>query len=83
MLRECLLLGEIHSSHGKLTGGFECHSKPSGQQIHHALCGHGGERCVIIGKNKIFVDGFDAETSTIYQFYRCKWHGCPLHGNSQ
>ena len=23
------------------------------------------------------VDGFDSETSTIYQFYGCKWHGCP------
>ena len=46
------------------------------RHIHHALCGHGGERCVIIDKKEILVDGYDTETSTVYQFYRCKWHGC-------
>ena len=35
------------------------------------------ERCLVINKNEILVDGFDSETSTVCQFYRCKWHGCP------
>ena len=28
------------------------------------------------GKN-ISVDGHEPETRTIFQYYRCKWHGCP------
>ena len=47
------------------------------KHIHHALCGHGGERCIKINKKEILVDGFEPETNTIYQFYGCKWHGCP------
>ena len=59
---------------------IECQSELIGRHIHHILCGHGGERCVVIDKNEILVDGFDSETGTIYQFYRCKWHGCPCLG---
>lgn len=40
--------------------------------IHHALCGHGGERW-ILGKP---VDGFHPETKTVFQFHGCYWHGC-------
>ena len=47
-----------------------------GWHIHHALCCHGRESCVVINKNKLLVDGFHSETSTVYQFYRCKWDGC-------
>ena len=60
---------------------IEKQSELIGRHIHHALCGHGGERCVIIDKKEILVDGYDPETSTIYQFYGCKWHGCPCLGS--
>ena len=56
---------------------IEHQSKLIGRHIHHTLCGHGGERCVVISKNKILVDRFNSEVSTAYKFYRCKWHGCP------
>ena len=56
---------------------IERHSERIGRHIHHALCGHGGERCVVINKNEILVDGYDSETSTVYRFHGCKWHGCP------
>ena len=49
--------------------------------IHHDLCGHGRERCVIIDRKEILVDGYDPETSTVYQFYGYKWHGCPCLGS--
>ena len=45
--------------------------------IHHTLFGHEGERCVVIDKQEILVDGYSPETRTIYQFYGCKWHRCP------
>ena len=48
-----------------------------GEHIHHALCGHGGEFSVKIGRKKIFVDGYEPKTRTIFQYYGCKWHGCP------
>ena len=28
------------------------------------------------------VDGYDPKTGTIYQFYGCKWHGCPCLGSN-
>ena len=59
---------------------IELQSELIGQHIHHTLCGHGGERCVVIDKNEILVDGFDSEIGTVYQFYGCKWHECPCLG---
>ena len=64
---------------------IEKQSENIGKHIHHALCGHGGERCVIYTTPKgreveIMVDGFDPESSTVYQFHGCKWHGCPCQG---
>ena len=41
--------------------------------IHHAMCGHGGERHVLGAP----VDGFDPNTGTVFQFHDCWWHGCP------
>ena len=55
--------------------------------IHHATCGHGGERWVPI-KNAAYrhlnekgvvlapVDGYNHETKTVYQYHGCYWHGC-------
>ena len=41
--------------------------------IHHAMCGHGGERHVLGAP----VDGFHSNTGTVFQFHGCWWHGCP------
>ena len=56
---------------------IEKQSELIGEHIHHALCGHGGEFSVKIGEKKIFVDGYVPKTRTIFQYYGCKWHGCP------
>ena len=45
--------------------------------------------CVIMGeketssliKKEILVNGYDPETSTVYQLYGCKWHGCSCLGS--
>ena len=58
---------------------IEHQSKLIGQHIHHALRSHRGESCVVINKQEILVDGFDYKSSTVYQFYGCKWHGCPCN----
>ena len=42
------------------------------RHIHHALCGHGGERWILGAP----VDGYDPGEKTIYQFHGCYWHGC-------
>ena len=56
---------------------IEKQSELIGKHIHHALCGHGGEFSVKIGGKKIFVDGYEPKNRTIFQYYGCKWHGCP------
>ena len=56
---------------------IEKQSELIGEHIHHALCGHGGEFSVKIGKKFFFVDGYEPKTRTIFQYYGCKWHGCP------
>ena len=56
---------------------IEKQSELIGEHIHHALCGHGGEFSVKIGGKKIFVDGYVPKTRTFFQYYGCKWHGCP------
>ena len=56
---------------------IEKQSELIGEHIHHALCGHGGEFSVKIGRKKNFVDGYEPKTRTIFQYYGCKWHGCP------
>ena len=40
--------------------------------IHHAECGHGGERLV----EHALVDGYNHETRTVFQYHGCHWHGC-------
>ena len=62
---------------------IEKQSELIGKHIHHALCGHGGEFYVemlsteeVCGK-EIPVDGYEPESKTIFQYYGCKWHGCP------
>ena len=62
---------------------IEKQSELIGKHIHHALCGHGGEFCAGVanvegdsGKD-IPVDGYEPESKLIFQYYGCKWHGCP------
>ena len=40
--------------------------------IHHARCGHGGEREILGAR----VDGYHPESKTVFQFHGCLWHGC-------
>ena len=64
---------------------IEKQSKLNGCHIHHALCGHGGEFYVWVklkGEKGVHginipVDGYEEATKTIFQYYGCKWHGCP------
>ena len=62
---------------------IEKQSELTGKHIHHALCGHGGEFCAEVAKvegdwgKDISVDGYEPGTRTIFQYYGCKWHGCP------
>ena len=53
-------------------------SEETGKHIHHALCGHGGERVIrdSEGNEICKVDGYEPTTKTIYQYHGCKWHGC-------
>ena len=62
---------------------IEKQSELIGRHIHHALCGHGGEYYVTVKdyeedrEKEIPVDGYEEATKTIFQYYGCKWHGCP------
>ena len=57
---------------------IEKQSEIIGKHIHHGLCGHGGERCYRDERgNEILFDGYEPETNTVFEFYGCKWHGCP------
>ena len=47
------------------------------RHIHHAYCGHGGERTVEVRGKKIRVDGYEPVSGTVYQYHGCYWHGCP------
>jgi len=47
-------------------------SEQLGQHIHHALCGHGGERWI----EGAPVDGYDPKTKTVFQYHGCHWHVC-------
>ena len=53
-------------------------SDETGKHMHHALCGHGGERVIrdSQGKEICKVDGYKPSTKTVYQYHDCKWHGC-------
>ena len=69
--------GKIQFSY-KACRWIENQSKIIGKHIHHGLCGHGGERCYRDERGKeILFDGYEPETNTVFEFYGCKWHGCP------
>ena len=54
------------------TKWLEWEAKQRGIHIHHARCGHGGERHIL----GAWVDGYHPETKTIFQYHGCFWHGC-------
>ena len=47
--------------------------QPKSQHIHHAMCGHGGERWI----EGWPVDGYCPKTKVEFQYHGCHWHGCP------
>ena len=47
----------------------------NGNSIKHAL--NGGEKELTIGDKTHKVNEFCKETTTVYEFYGCFWHGCP------
>ena len=51
---------------------FEWEAEQRGIHIHHARCGHGGERYIF----NVPVDGYHPEIHTVFQYYGCHWHGC-------
>ena len=51
---------------------LEWEAKKRGIHIHHARCGHGGERQILGAR----VDGYHPESKTVFQFHGCLWHGC-------
>ena len=57
---------------------IEYMSEETGKHIHHALCGHGGERVIRDSKGKEIckIDGYEPSTITVYQYHGCEWHGC-------
>ena len=38
---------------------------------------NGGERKLLVENGHVYVDGYDEETRTVYEFMGCLWHGCP------
>ena len=54
------------------TNWLEKTSKRLGIHIHHALCGHGGERWIL----GALVDGYAEKPEIIFQYHGCWWHGC-------
>ena len=62
---------EIHESQLAISW-LEKMSKRLGIHIHHAMCGHGGER-QILGAS---VDGYASNPEIIFQYHGCLWHGC-------
>ena len=54
------------------TKWLEWEAQQRGIHIHHARCGHGGERHILGAR----VDGYHPETKTIFQYHGCLWHGC-------
>lgn len=59
---------DFHDAMKTTTADHPAHKR----YIHHA--GNGGEK--FIPEIQTTVDGYEAETNTIYQYHGCYWHGC-------
>ena len=49
----------------------------SGGEDHIAHADNTRESRIQVGQSQIYVDGFDFETQTVYEFNGCFYHGCP------
>ena len=38
---------------------------------------NGGEKRLPTDRGRVFVDGYEEATNTVYEFMGCLWHGCP------
>ena len=61
-----------HSASQESIRWLEQEAKQRKIHIHHAMCGHGGERWI----KRAPVDGYHHETRTVFQYHGCHWHGC-------
>ena len=61
-----------HSASQESLRWLELEAKRRKIHIHHAMCGHGGERWV----ERAPVDGYNHATKTVFQYHGCHWHGC-------
>ena len=50
-------------------------NQKTGRHIQHAR--NGGEHVILYGAQTFYVDGYDQNTNTVYEFHGCFWHGCP------
>lgn len=50
--------------------------KPGACADHIKHVRNGGEQSVSTATDSHFVDGFDPQTLTVYEFHGCLWHGC-------
>jgi len=51
------------------------HKEPGAEEhIRHVK--NGGEQRLVTGTDPKFVDGYDPNTETVYEFHGCLWHGC-------
>ena len=60
-----------HSASKESLRWLEREAKRRKIQIHHAMCGHGGERWV----ERAPVDGYNHTTKTVFQYHGCHWYG--------
>ena len=61
-----------HSASPESIQWLEQQAKQRKIHIHHAMCGHSGERWI----ERAPVDGYHPRTRTVFQYHGCYWHGC-------
>ncbi|CAH3184361.1 unnamed protein product [Porites lobata] len=54
---------------------FQDHQRGGMGRVRHVR--NGGEVQVLTPAESYYVDGFDEETNTVFEFYGCFYHGCP------
>ena len=54
---------------------FQDHLRGGMGRVRHVR--NGGEIQVVTPAETFYVDGYDEETNTVFEFYGCYYHGCP------